>query len=239
LPLGINAFAQSNYKLQPRLIDILSYGRADEQLHTTLERHFNQSNSDRLYHHSTFAEPYLTNPREHDTLLTKLLHRTKVSLCFEASNVPRFRGQSPLLYRWLEGWAGGCAIVGKRPWGKGVTELMDWPDSAIEIPDDPRDWIPFFEALLTNENWLKEISHRNYRECRLRHDWRYRLRDMFQLLKIPVPARLSREITQLQQIQYDPKPLTEGERQTSHNFHPQRITSISKATSWETPRNAI
>jgi putative molybdopterin biosynthesis protein len=32
--------------------------------------------------------------------MRKLLGHSKISLCFEASNLARFRGQSPLLYRW-------------------------------------------------------------------------------------------------------------------------------------------
>jgi hypothetical protein len=119
-------------------------------------------------------------------------------LCFEASNVPRFRGQSPLVYRWLEGWAAGCAIVGKRPFGKGVAELIDWQDSTIEIPDDPQDWIPFFEAWLNDEDRLARISVRNQIECRLRHDWRYRLRSIFQQFSLPIPELLTAEIAQLQ-----------------------------------------
>jgi Glycosyl transferases group 1 len=196
LPLGINTLAFGKHKSQ-RHIDIIGYGRTAPDLHHVLQQNYNQQITDRIYFHSTFSQPDVKNPKEHITLLNRLLERSKVSLCFEVSGVPRFWGHSPLLYRWLEGWASGCAIVGKKPFGKGVPELMDWQDSALDIPDAAHEWLPFFEALLADDTRLAEISLRNYRECRLQHDWRYRLQDMFNRLQLPVPQSLIAEIAQV------------------------------------------
>ncbi len=198
LPLGINTL--TSRLIQPqRSIDVIGYGRNNPEVHAHLQRHFNHPTSDRLYFHSTFSQPEVTHPTEHIALMEKLLRRSKLNLCFEASNVPRFRGHSPLLYRWLESWATGCVPVGKRPFGQGVAELMDWQDSAIEMPDHPEHWIPFFEELLQDDSRLGEASIRNYWECRQRHDWRYRLRDMFEILNLPLPALLVDQIDQLKQ----------------------------------------
>ncbi len=131
-------------------------------------------------------------------LMTNLLNKSKISICFEPSSLPRFRGYSPLLLRWLEGWACGCVIVGKRPFGKGVAQLLDWENSTVELPDDSSDWIPFFEDLLNHEDLLIEISQRNYQECLLRHDWRYRIRDIFTTLNLPIPDQLQLEIELVQ-----------------------------------------
>jgi hypothetical protein len=126
------------------------------------------------------------------------MQRPKISLCFEASDVPRFYQDSPLLYRWLEGWLHGCAIVGTRPFGSGVAELMDWENSAIDLPNGGNE-IEFLEDLLADQGFLAQISLRNHCECLLRHDWRYRLREMLAIANLPIPARLEAELQALQQ----------------------------------------
>ena len=195
LPLATNTFPLSEYPSQ-RSIDILSYGRTDKQTHALLQQ-FNHPDSQRLYMHSTFSGSEVYNVRDHVALLKRLLERSKISLCFEGGQLERFRGRSPLLYRWFEGWAAGCVIVGKKPLDSGVETLMGWQDSTLGIPDHPDEVIPFFEALLQDETRLEEISRRNYVECRLRHDWRYRLRDMLEKLHLPLPAPLVEQIEQL------------------------------------------
>ena len=182
-----------------RGIDIVNYGRTRADLHQVLQRHYNQGDSQRIYFHTTFSGTDVFNPQEHMMLMSKLLSRSKINICFEPSYIPRFRGYSPILLRWFEGWSCGCAIVGKRPFGKGVASLLDWENSTLELPDNPADWIPFFEELLDNEELLLDISQRNYREALLRHDWRYRLREMFSTLNLPVPDQLQREIQTIQE----------------------------------------
>lgn len=185
------------YSQPHRCIDIIGYGRGNTQLHKILQQYFNQSGSERIYFHSTFTGAQVSSHKEHRMLLSRLLSKSQISLCFEPSQVERFKGYSPILTRWFEGFAAGCTIVGKKPFGKGVAELIDWPDSTIDIPDNPSDWIPFFEELLDNPERLQASSQRNYRESVLRHDWRYRIRDMFQTMNLPLPAKLEEEIAQL------------------------------------------
>lgn len=182
-----------------RCIDITSYGRRNPDLHQCLQKNFNQPESPRFYFHSTFSQPRVDSYREHRTLLAKLLAKSQISLCFEPSEIERFYGYSPVLTRWFEGWAAGCTIVGKRPFGKGVEELIGWTNSTIEIPDTPSEWIPFFEEILGDKPMLQENTVRNYRECLLRHDWRYRIKDMLETVGLPLPENLQAEIGQLKQ----------------------------------------
>lgn len=198
LPLGINTLAWGNYSTH-RSIDLMGYGRMNEAVHTQLQQHFNRPDSDRMYFHSTFTCTGVSNPQEHIALQIKLLKRAKINLCFEVSHIPRFCGRSPLLYRWLEGWAAGSAIVGTKPRDPEVGALMDWPDSTLELPTNAEEWIPFLESLLDDEAKLAEISQRNYRECRLQHDWRYRLRDLFNTVHLPMPQPLEQELAEIRQ----------------------------------------
>lgn len=182
-----------------RCIDVMSYGRGNLEVHRCLQENFNQSHTNRAYFHSTFTEPEVTSYKEHRMLLSKLLSRSKISLCFEPSQVERFKGYSPLLTRWFEGWAAGCTIVGKKPFGKNVADLINWQNSTIELPERSSEWIPFFEELLSDNEMLVANSERNYRESLLRHDWRYRIRDIFQTVGLPIPEKLDDEIVQLKQ----------------------------------------
>lgn len=198
LPLAANVTQSTPFGAN-RWIDILNYGRTNTSVHKCLQDYYNQQTNNRMYFHSTFSYGEVYNHEEHVMLMQKLLNRSKISLCFEASKTPRFRKHSPLLYRWFEAWSAGCTIVGKRPLGEGVTELMSWENSTIELPDSPADWIPFFEALLEDEETLILNSQRNYRECVLRHDWRYRIRDMFMAVDLPIPEALKCSIADLQE----------------------------------------
>lgn len=229
LPLGINTLSWGNYSTN-RSIDIMGYGRMDEAVHSQLQQHFNQADCDRIYFHSTFTCTGVWNPKEHIALQIKLLKRSKINLCFEVSQIPRFRGRSPLLYRWLEGWAAGNAIVGTRPRDPEVAALMDWPDSSLELPTNSEDWLPFLETLLDDEAKLAAISYQNYRECRLRHDWRYRLRHLFNTMHLPVPQMLEQELAEIRQrlglnekFQDGPRVLEEIRQPVEvHGFQPMR-----------------
>lgn len=198
LPLATDALRLGSNAKQ-RSINIINYGRTDAAVHKCLQSHYAEAASDRFYFHSTFSQSAVHHLGEHVTLLSKLLSRSRISLCFEASYVERFCGRSPILYRWFESWAGGCNIVGKRPFGKGVAPLMDWENSTIELPDEASEWVPFFEALLENDQFLTANAQRNSLECLLRHDWRYRLKDMFNLLELPLPEKLNAGLLALQQ----------------------------------------
>ena len=143
LPLATDALRLGS-NAKHRSIDIINYGRTKAAVHKCLQSHYAQPSSDRFYFHSTFSQSAVYHLGEHVTLLANLLSRSRISLCFEASHVERFCGRSPILYRWFESWAGGCTVVGKRPFGKGVAPLMDWENSTIELPNESSEWIPFF-----------------------------------------------------------------------------------------------
>jgi hypothetical protein len=171
-----------------RSIDLLSYGRRDERFHQQLVQHLRGSEQNLFYHYSTLLHPQSMNREEHTLLHSQILSNAKINLCFDASQQQRFFGRSPLLYRWFEGWAHGCVIVGQRPTGQGVLPLMDWENSVLELPKSRTDWIPFVQSLLANEESLAEISRRNYHEALLRHDWRYRLQEMWKVLGLSLSA---------------------------------------------------
>jgi|GEM_PF-1541150 hypothetical protein len=201
LPLATHMLGQE-INLRHRWIDIINYGRGNAEFNRLLQAHFSQPGSDRLYYHSTFSQGEVYDLGEHVSQLKNLLNQAKISMCFEASSTPRFMGYSPILYRWFEAWAAGCTIVGKKPTGRGVADLMQWEDSAIDLPDAPSEWVPFLEDLLADEATLQRNAERNYHEALLQHDWRYRIRDMFNTVGLETPEILDEQIKLLRRKAY-------------------------------------
>lgn len=197
LPLGIDVLKYGS-KQNDRPIDIFGYGRKDPLVHQYLISVYNRLESDRFYYFTSFTGAHVENVEHHTYLHHRLLSKSKISLCFEASSVPRFQGHSPILYRWFEGWAAGCTLVGRRPFGEGTDVLMNWENSTIEVPDNEEHWSDFFEDLLNDENTLAANMHRNHRECLDRHDWRYRIQQIFEGLNLTPPQALRDQIDQLQ-----------------------------------------
>jgi Glycosyl transferases group 1 len=99
--------------------------------------------------------------------------------------------------RWFQCGAAGCAIVGKRPTTPLADELLAWEDATIELPDDPQACLEFVEALLQDWNRLNRIHTRNYLENLARHDWRLRIKDVFEILKLPLPLPLVEQLCEL------------------------------------------
>ncbi len=198
LPLATDVVKQGSSN-SIRFIDLFQYGRGNSDVHLHLQKNYNQKSSNRIYLHTTFSGTDVHSMEEHVDLHSRLLANSKISLCFEASNVKRFAGRSPILYRWFEGWAAGCAIVGKKPFGKGVADLMNWEDSTFEIPDQTSEWIPFLEELLNDQERLLATSRRNYQEALLRHDWRYRIKQMFEQVGLPLPEQVNEQIAWMHQ----------------------------------------
>jgi len=196
LPLAIDT---SNVGLNqnPRWIDILGYGRTHDQFHKQLIQLAHQPDGP-FYFYSTSASSDIEDYHEHMLLQSKLLSHAKLNLCFEASNIPRFQGLSPLLYRWFESWLWGCNPVGRKPFGQGVDELMDWENSVIELPNDQADWLLFLQETLADQETLSANAQRNYRACLLQHDWCYRFQTLFNVVGLPTPESLQVCINALQ-----------------------------------------
>ena len=197
LPVAIDTFTVGANQNQSRWIDILGYGRTHDLFHKELIQLTHQP-AEPFYFYSTFAHSELLNFSDHALLQSKLLSHAKINLCFEASNIPRFQGYSPLLYRWFESWLWGCNPVGKKPFGQGVAELMDWENSVIELPTDPTNWLPAVQETLADQAALGANAQRNYRMCLLQHDWCYRFQTLFNVAGLPIPESLQEYIHALQ-----------------------------------------
>jgi hypothetical protein len=76
-------------------------------------------------------------------------------------------------------------------------EMFPWPDALIDLPDDPSRAVEFIMSLLSEPNFISESRSRNVAEMCRRHDWRYRIRDIYQQLQLPLPDSLKLELQAL------------------------------------------
>lgn len=207
MPLGSDVLTHGSPQTN-RPIDILSYGRIPESFHQEFSRAFNQPNSEQFYVRliSRPGETFPKRPYEeredmrYRQMLFQYLRRSKLAVAFDTM----FPGMRKFPYsfvtmRWFECGGAGCAIVGKPPTSPQSLQLLDWPDSTIELPDDPTESVQFLKDLLNDTPRLHALHRRNYLENLTRHDWRIRLRQMFDTLQLPTPKRLLDELELIQQ----------------------------------------
>ena len=208
VPFAADVLAHGSCQLN-RPIDLTNFGRIPQQYHQAFFHRFNQPNSERIYFNFTPRKvenmpklPYEKRKDEEDTLLLfHMLRKSKLMLAFDTL-YPGMR-QFPFSFvtlRWFYGAATGCAIVGKRPITPVADELLNWEDSTIELPEDPRKSVELIEELLQDTTRLHAIHKRNYIESLACHDWRHRIQTIFEAVNLPLPDVLREELSQLKTL---------------------------------------
>jgi hypothetical protein len=149
---------------------------------------------------ATFSREPLDRRSDHADLqlLYRLMRRSKSSLCFDTL-YPGMREfpYSFVTLRWFDAFATGCAVVGKRPVTREADRLMPWPDSTLELPDDRDAAVEMLETLFDDVPRLRRIRLRNHYEALAHHDWRLRVRAIFEDLGLALPRGLRGELGQL------------------------------------------
>ena len=180
-----------------RPIDMIVVGRRHWDVHGSLSAHYNAPENGRLYLDFSTRPQAASTPESEWRLLMSTYARSRVAMCFEPSNIGRFHGRSPLTSRWLQAWAAGCTVVGRRPTGRGVAGSIDWPESTLEIPPDSIEWIPFLEEILNDQEGLDRRRRRNVLEALRRFDTRTRLAEVLADLGLDPTESHRRELERL------------------------------------------
>ena len=186
-----------------RSIDLIGFGRQPASYHREFQRSFHASHSNILYLHSPIGAKAGPAVWEERPMMLKLLQRSKMSLAFHLLVEPeeaRPRAADFVTSRWFESLAAGCVIVGKRPLGEMAAELFDWPNALIELPDAPAEATDVVKALAGDAMFLEETRTRNVIEMCRRHDWRYRIRNIYEHFDLSLPERLKIEIIALERL---------------------------------------
>lgn len=205
LPFGVDALLEGGSG-EDRPIDLLSYGRIPPRYRDAFSSAFNDPKSSRLFLRTearppvTFSRESLDRHGDHGDfqLLYRLLRRSKASLCFDTL-YPGMRlfPYSFVTLRWFDAFATGCAVVGKRPSTPEADRLMPWRDATLDLPDDPQVAVEMLETLFDDGARLERIRLRNHCEALAHHDWRLRVRAMFEELGLALPSGLRGELDQL------------------------------------------
>jgi hypothetical protein len=183
-----------------RCIDLIGFGRQPATYHRVFQNKFHGKNSSLLYLHSPIGSVsgdgvYIERP-----MLLKLLQRSKISLAFHLGVDPppnRPWDAEFVTSRWFESLASGCIVAGKRPTGIMAREMLDWKNATTELPDDPVAAAELIACIASDDALQRETRHKNVAEMRRRHDWRYRISEIYQHFELDLPPQLVSELAAL------------------------------------------
>ncbi|MEM9795356.1 MAG: hypothetical protein AAF919_02640 [Pseudomonadota bacterium] len=185
-----------------RPIDLICFGRSRTDILFEMQRRFlDPTRSALCMDFVTRTQPDRTQPAEAEfRLLFDTLRKSRASLCFPPDDVPRFKGRSPLLARWLYAWAAGCAVFGTRPRSVGAQPHMDWREATVTLPEDVDAAGDLIDAALADGPTLRRHGLINASEALSRHDTRQRLQALFATLDLTFPVALQAELAQLSEL---------------------------------------
>lgn len=138
-------------------------------------------------------------PARYLPMFWQLLRRSRVSVAFD--HFFANEGSAQISYvgpRRFEALAAGTVVLGKAPPSADRALLLDWPDAAIDLSDDPAAATDELVALLEDEPRLAAASRRNIVEMARRHDWSHRLAEMLRVEGLGLPDRLVAHIGTLE-----------------------------------------
>ncbi len=183
-----------------RSIDLIGFGRQPPTYHREFQRAFHTQASPLLYLHSPIGALNGRAVWDERPMMLKLLQRSKLSLAFHLGVEPqtiRPRAASFVTSRWFESLTTGCVVVGKRPLGRMSEQLFGWPDALIELPNNPDEAPAAIVDLARSIDFLRKTRARNVIEMTCRHDWRYRIRDIYEHFKLELPPALTEQLSSL------------------------------------------
>jgi hypothetical protein len=116
-------------------------------------------------------------------------------------NIPEFTaGRDEMSARFYEGAAAGAVMIGEAPLTEDFKRQFDWPDAVIHVPFDSPEIVAIIKDLDSDPERMRAARRNNVREAALRHDWLYRIRVVFDTLRLePTEGMLARD-RQLNQI---------------------------------------
>ncbi len=175
LPHSADAEVFCPYPRPPeRVIDFYSMGRRPEATHRALLAIADRG--DFFYHYDTVTNVRVTDYREHRRRLIDMVRRTKYFLtnmgkCNEPGHTG---GQQELGFRFFEGAAAGCVLIGDPPENAAFTELFGWNDSVIPLEFGSGAIEPIIRALDADPARVERIRKANVAHSLRRHDHSYR-----------------------------------------------------------------
>lgn len=179
VPLAVDT-TLSDGSRRDRPLTFLAYGRQPKPLIEKISYTFNVKNSQHfLYHTNHMNISAINDYYAHRRMFWSILERSIFAFAFTSFDEERRQNSRfPFSFvgqRWFEAMTAGCVVVGQRPTGEEADQLLDWPDSTLELERDPDAAIEQLLDWLGDPDRLTSIGLRNAAKTREKHDWTARL----------------------------------------------------------------
>lgn len=182
-----------------RGVGAYSIGRRREGLHQALVEYARRHNF--YYVHDTYrasvADVY--DPGAHRDLFAETAKRSQ----FFVVAPPKFDslgetgGQVEVGYRFFEGAAAGCVLIGERANSEAFRRLFSWDDVVTDLAGDGSDLTAILPALRRQPEHLDQVSRRNAAKSLRLHDWAYRWKALLEHVGLPVAEAMRQRIRAL------------------------------------------
>jgi hypothetical protein len=139
---------------------------------------------------------------EHRLLLANLLQRSRYYVSYRSRvNEPeQTAGREEISGRFYEGAAAGAVLIGEPPRSGEFERQFDWPDAVIPLPFDCPEVGERLAALDADPARLERASRANARHAALRHDWLYRLQDVYRAAALPPTEAMQARARRLEEL---------------------------------------
>jgi Glycosyl transferases group 1 len=184
VPGGVDTLRFTPYPNPPkRSLDVYSIGRRWEGIHRTLVKFAKAKQLFYLFDTLQSGDSIVRDHREHRELYASVAKRStffmvappKIDLQKETG------GQIEVPFRYYEGAAAGCVLIGQALQCQPFRRMFDWENAVIEVQPDGSDITEALSRLLAEPDLVAKISRTNAAEAMLRHDWVYRWKQILNI----------------------------------------------------------
>lgn len=203
VPGAVDAIRFGPYPDRPqRVIDVYSVGRRAEGPHRALLGMAASKGLFYLFDSLHSGESIAVDHRQHRDLYANVAKRSRYFMVApgKVDQPHETTGQIEVGFRFYEGAAAGCVLVGQAPRCEHFDGMFDWPDAVVEVALDGSDIADVLSRLSADPERVREISRRNVVESLLRHDWVYRWKQIFEIAGVTPTQRLQSRELQLRRL---------------------------------------
>lgn len=195
VPSGIDALRFCPEPDAPeRIVDIVNIGRKTSAQHRQFQILQKEDQWFYLFDAAIPIKP--SNHARHRENLAYWLSRSRFSVVNPAKfNVlDKCHDQEEIGFRYFEGAAAGCVMIGRIPDNPFYRDLFPWPEAVVELPEEVAGIPDFLRGLATETERLERISRDNIIGSLERHDFVYRWESILEQSGLaPLPKSLERK----------------------------------------------
>ena len=183
----------------PCAVDAYSIGRRREGIHDALLRRARTSPFYYVYdtYRASVADVYDVNA--HRDLFADTAKRSRYFVVAPAKfdSQDETAGQVEVGYRYFEGAAAGCVLIGERADSTAFRQLFPWEDAVVDLAPDGSDVASVLSAWSDQPERLSAMARRNATHSLLEHDWAYRWRALMEVAGLPASDKMKRREARL------------------------------------------